>query len=149
MPIEKTDLVENAERVRRGELAKSGPNFTQAIDTRLVDSAGPALASLSPAKADRPGFLCVFADPTAADFASLAASLAPLGDRHQVMTILFPQGDHRDAGIRDELRSLEWTVPFVYDFLSEAYTRTLIADGTPMPSLLLQTKEGRVVFQGK
>ncbi len=150
VPVDETDLVEQADRIRRGELEKSAPNFTEAIGTRLVDSAGQQLSALAPAaSADRPGFLCVFADPDGEEFGALAAALAPLSDRHGVMTILFPQGRHRDAGTREQLRSLGWSVPFVYDFLSEAYASTLLADGTPMPTLLLQTNEGRVLFQGR
>lgn len=149
VPVDETDLAQRADRIRRGELAKQAPNFTEAIATRLVDSAGEQLSSLAPAaSADRPGFLCVFADPDGEEFGGLAVALAPLADRHGVMTILFPQGQHRDAAIREQLRSLGWRVPFVYDFLSEAYASTLLADGTPMPALLLQTNEGRVLFQG-
>lgn len=150
VPIDKTDLVQNADRIRRGKLAKSGPNFTRAIETHLVDAAGPRLAGLPPqASGRRAGFLCVFVDPGRDDFEALAASLAPLQDRQDVMTILFPQGEHPDAGMRERLRSLGWTVPFVYDFLSEPYTSTLLAAGSPMPALLLQNSEGRVVFQGR
>jgi len=148
IPIEKTDVVENANRIRRGELEKAEPNFIHAIAPRLVDPTGEKLIPLGPeASADRPGFLCVFADPGAEGFAALAAALAPLRDRHGVMTILFPQGAHPDAETRERLRALEWSVPFVYDFLSEPYTSTLLAAGTPMPVLLLQTNEGRLVFQ--
>lgn len=149
VPVERTDLVDNANRIRRGELAKGLPNFVHAIGTRLVDAAAPALRALPPeASADRPGFLCVFADPSDEGFASLVEALAPLRDRHDVATLLFPQGEHPDAGMRERLRSLDWRVPFVYDFLSEPYTRTLLDEGTPLPAVLLQTAEGRRVFQG-
>jgi len=149
VPIERTDLVESANRIRRGELAKQAPNFVHAIATRLVDSASGTLAGLSPeAIAGRPGFLCVFTDPDDEAFEALAVALAPLRDRHGVVTVLFPQGTHPDARTRERLRSLGWTVPFLYDFLSEPYTRTLIDESTTMPAVLLQTDEGRVVYQG-
>jgi hypothetical protein len=45
-------------------------------------------------------------------------------------------------------RALEWKVPFLYDVLSEPYTRTLLPDGTPFPYVVLQTAEGRVLMQG-
>ncbi len=148
VPVEKTDLVENANRIRRGELAKSEPNFIHAIATRLVDSAADSLAGLPPERvAGRPGFLCVFADPSAKEFGDLVAALRPLNDRHRVMTILFAQGAHPDEELRERLRSLGWTVPFVYDFLAEPYTRTLLAENTAFPALLLQTDEGRVIDQ--
>jgi hypothetical protein len=149
VPIEATDLVENANRIRRGELPKQFPNFVHAIRSRLVDPDADTLKGMVPeALTGRPGFLCVFADPGAADFEALVASLAPLRERHGVVSLFFPQGSHADAGVRERLRALEWKVPFLYDFLSEPYTRTLIDEGTPMPALLLQTDEGRLVYLG-
>jgi len=149
VPVGKTDLVELANRIRRGELAKAAPNFTLAMRMKLVDSDRAELTSLSPeAMADRPGFLCVFADPAASGFEALAAALAPLRDRHGVMTILFPQSAQKDARVLARLRALGWHAHFVYDFLSEAYTGTLLAPGTAIPAIVLQTNEGRVVFEG-
>jgi hypothetical protein len=131
--------------VRRGELHKMGPNFALAIGNRVFHPAVLQPVGF-PTVAERPGFLCVFADPGAEGFAELATALAPLHDRHGVWTILFPQGDHPDAQMGKKLGSLQWTVPVVYDFLSEAYTRTLIDEKTPLPALLLQTNEGRVLL---
>jgi hypothetical protein len=64
------------------------------------------------------------------------------------MTILFPQGQHDDLATRERLRKLGWPVPYLADFLSEPYTRTLLVEGTPFPYVMLQTAEGRVVYQG-
>jgi hypothetical protein len=64
-----------------------------------------------------------------------------------VWTILFPQGEYPDAQMAEHLGSLNWTVTLVYDRLSEAYTRTLVDEETPMPFLLLHTNEGRVLFR--
>jgi hypothetical protein len=148
VPIDKTDLVENANRIRRGEIAKELPNFVYAIGARLVDTEAETLRGLPhDLFADRPGFLCVFADPSDEGFPALAEALAPLRDKNGVVTLLFPQGTHDDGDVRDKLHALHWTVPFVYDFLSEPYTRTLLDEGTPMPTVLLQTSEGRVLFQ--
>lgn len=148
VPVEETDLVERANAVRLGRLEKLAPNFTLAIGPRLLDPAGDELAPLPfPAALEKRGFLCVFADPGAAELADLARALAPLSGRHGVLTILFPQGEHPDAAVRETLRGLGWAVPFVRDHLAEAYTRTLLREGTSLPALLLQTPEGRVVFQ--
>jgi hypothetical protein len=35
----------------------------------------------------------------------------------------------------------------VLDHLAEPYTRSLLDEGTPLPALLLVTKEGRVLFR--
>jgi hypothetical protein len=148
VPIAETDLVERADRIRRGELDKAAPNFVLAIGSRLVDSGGPELAPYARDEAAaKSGFLCVFADPSAANFAEIAAALAPLSERHGVLTLLFPQSRLSDANVRAQLRSLGWTIPFVYDHLSEAYTKTLLPDTLAPPAVLLQTNEGRVLLE--
>jgi hypothetical protein len=150
VPIETTDLLENANRIRRGELDKLASNFLLDIGPRLLDSASDSLRpfGLRPA-AERSGFLCVFADPSAQGFTDLAAALAPLRDRQRVLTILFAQGGHPDALLREQLRSFGWPIPFVFDHMSESYAHSLLPEDTPLPALLLLTREGRVLFHGR
>jgi hypothetical protein len=147
-PVSVTDVVERANRIRLGEQEKMAPNFLLAIGPRLLDSAS---ASLRPFRysvaAESYAFLCIFADPGAEGFSDLAAVLAPLHGRSGVLTILLPQGTHPDGELREKLRSLQWMVPFVSDHLAEAYTRSLLPEETPLPAVMLQTGEGRVVFQ--
>jgi hypothetical protein len=134
VPVAATDLVSSANRIRQGELEKSAPNFVLAIGPRLLDPASDALRPFDfAAVAENTGFLCVFADPASEGFASLAAALAPLRERRGVLTILFPQGAHRDAEVREQLRALAWTVPFVTT-IWQAYTRTLLTEPTPPPA---------------
>jgi hypothetical protein len=148
VPVDATDLVELANRVRRGELEKTAPNFVLDIGPRLADSAADALRTfgLRPT-AERRGFLCVFADPGAPGFAELAAALVPLKDREGLLSILFAQGNHPDARTRERLRSLAWTIPFVFDHLAEPYTRSLLPEDTAPPALLLVSREGRVLYE--
>lgn len=149
IPVRATDLVERANRIRTGALAKPEPNFVHAIKTRMVDPGSEGVVRFPPERVARyRGFLCVFADPDAADFAEIARSLAPLRERAPVLTILFAQGHHPDERLRERLRALDWSVPFLHDFLSEPYTRSLLAEGTRLPALLLHTAEGRVVYAG-
>jgi hypothetical protein len=130
VPIEKTNLVESANRIQRGELEKPAPNFLYAIGTHLVDSAADSLAPLLPETlSDRRTYLCVFADPAGKDFAELAKALRPLKAHSDMETILFPQSEQPDAATRDQLRAADWKVPFVYGFLSVPYTRTLLREG--------------------
>jgi hypothetical protein len=148
VPVGATDLVERANRIRLGELPKLAPNFVLAIGPRLVDSASPTLRPFGlRAAGEQRGFLAVFADPTARDFADLALALSPLRERDAVLTILFPQGEHPDSHVRERLRALRWPVPFVYDHLAEAYTATLLPETTRPPALVLQTRVGRLIFQ--
>ena len=60
---------------------------------------------------------------------------------------MFPQGRVSDAIVRENLQALGWTVPFVYDHLSEAYTKTLLPGTLPPPAVILQTNEGRVLLE--
>jgi len=148
VPVSTTDLVARADRIRRGELDKMAPNFALAIGPRLLDAAADPLRPFSVAAVmERRGFLAVFADPDSESFAELAAALAPLSDRDGVLTVLFPRGRHSDAKVQEKLRAVKWTPVFVFDHLSESYTLSLIDERTPRPMLLLQTNEGRVLFQ--
>jgi hypothetical protein len=63
------------------------------------------------------------------------------------MTVLFPQGRHPDVQTREQLRALGWPVPFLLDQYSEGYTRSRLDEGTRLPAVMLQTPDGRVVYQ--
>ncbi len=146
VPIAATDLVAQANRLRRGELHKMGPNLSLAIGSRLLSS--DSLRPLGfPRAAQAPGFLCVFADPDAEGFAELSRALSPLLGRHGVLTVLFPQGEHSDAEVRDRVLAAGWTPFLAYDFLSETYTASLIDPELGLPAVALQTNEGRLLFQ--
>jgi hypothetical protein len=148
VPVEATDLVDQANRVRLGEQRKFLPNFVEAIGPRLVSSEADPMREQSIAETyAHEGFLCVFADPDAPGFAELAKALAPLRGHPEVMTILFPQGRPSDASVHGKLRSLGWEVPFVLQHLSEPYTVTLVGEKPGQPVVSLQTREGRLVFQ--
>lgn len=149
VPVDATDLLERANRVRRGELEKVAPNFVVAIGPRLVDAAADPPAPVPfDAVSEQQAFLCVFADPQASGFEALAAELAPLRERAGVLTVLFPQGERADAAVRERLHALSWPVPFLADHLAEAYTRPFLPETLPPPALLLLSREGRVLFAG-
>jgi hypothetical protein len=149
VPVHATDVVERANRIRTGDLRKIAPNFVHAIGPRLVNAEGEPIRYYDFADTfEPPGFLAVFADPRAPFFAELAKSLAPLRDRHGVLTLLFPQGRQPDLQTRGQLRELGWPVPFVLQQMAEGYTRSRLDEGIPLPALMLQTPDGRVVYQG-
>lgn len=149
LPVAATDLVERANRVRRGELDKMAPNYVLAIGPRLVDTAADPPRTFPFADVNEYRvFLGVFADPRAADFETLAKALAPFQERAGLLTILFPQGERPDPETWERLRAIGWPVPFVQDHLSDPYTRTLLAEGADGPALQLVSAEGRVLFAG-
>jgi hypothetical protein len=148
VPLAATDLVAQAELVRRGELLKTMSNFALAIGPRLLDP-GARLRPVDLVQTMRQrGFLAVFGDPQAADFAALARAIAPLRGQDGVETILFPQGEHPDAQVAEQLRAQDFRVPFLPDRMSEAYTLSLLPDGTRPPAVTLQTREGRLLYAG-
>ncbi len=150
VPVAATDLVAAANRVRRGETHKQAPNFVFAIAPRLVDSGSETPRQFLYERASQQrSFLAVFADPGSEGFPELAKTLAPLAERQGLLTILFPQGEHPDADVYGKLVSLKWRVPFVYSYLTEPYTRSLLPAETPRPFVQLQTPEGRILFQSE
>jgi len=146
--VEATDLVARANRIRLGESDKLAPNFVHKIGTRLVDSSGEAprnhrFADLMPPKV----FLAVFADPRDQGFSGLAKALRSLRDREGLQTILFAQGRHPSGPLHQKLAGLDWRVPFVFDHMAEAYARSLRGAEAPIPAVMLQSPEGRVLFR--
>jgi hypothetical protein len=149
VPLEATDLLARANAVRLGEAEKSAPNLVLDIAPRLLDAGAETLRpyGVRPALA-YPRFLCLFADPSAAGFDELATALAPLQQRADVLTVLFPLGSHPDAALRERLRALAWPVPFLLDHLAEPYAAALLPDGMEAPALMLLSNEGRVLLAG-
>ncbi len=150
VPVADTDLVERANRIRMGDDEKDASNFVLAIGARMLVSDDEVLRSIEfDEVAAQEGFLAVFADPSAFDFGTLAASLEPLRGRDQVLTVLFPQGRHTDEQVRSLLRKAEWPVPFVLAHLTGPYTESRLASSPERPVVQLQTKEGRVIYQAE
>lgn len=148
VPVASTDLIERANRIRLGAEEKTLPNFVLALAPRLIDSSGelPRTYPLERSLAAR-CFLTVFVDPASPAFAAIAKALAPLAGRSDLLTMVVPQGEHSDVSVREKLRANQWPVPFVYDHLAEAYTRTLIDPERALPALALQTPDGRLLFE--
>ncbi|HEU4429269.1 MAG TPA: hypothetical protein VFT98_10990 [Myxococcota bacterium] len=148
VPVAITNLVDEANKVRLGELKKLSPNLTLALGPRLSGSAlGLGRLPLQETTAKR-GFLVVFADPKSEQFDALAKSLAPFQKHPGVLTVLLPQSLVNESTFGTRLASLGWTVPYVYDYLAAGYTDALLPDGTRVPAVTLQSAEGRLVFEG-
>lgn len=147
VPIAKTDLLEGANRLRRGETSKAAPNYVLAIGPRLIDSAADPPRGL-PFR-DVLGFdafLSVFVDGEEEALAAVAASLDRFVGRPGLLTVVFPQGRRPDSELWERLRELGWRVPYVYAHLAEPYTATLLPAGLLPPAILLQSDEGRLLL---
>lgn len=141
-----TDVVARANQVRLATLPKTAPNFVLAVGPRLTDTAYDGIRPVPFDRVYEPrGFVAVFAAPDR--FEELARELAPLQGRNGTWTLLFPQGRVDDAQIRTQLRALGWPVPFLFDTYSEAYTHSRLPTGASPPAVMLQTPEGRVLYQ--
>lgn len=149
VPVEATDLIERANRVRRGEIEKVAPNYVLTVGSRLIDAAADPPAPVPFRKvSEQRGFVSVFADPGDPGFGELVAELAPLREHPGVLMIVFPQGEQpRDAEVWKQLRDAEFPVAFVRDFLAGPYTNVLLPDDLRPPAVLVQTLEGRILYR--
>lgn len=148
VPVAHTDLVHQANRVRRGETEKSAPNFLLAMGSRLIDSAAAKLQPFDLETAGRARFyLCVFAPVEGEALEKIAAALKSLPVRPDCLTVWFPFSQTADAIVRERLHALDWKVPFVYDHLAETYAASLLSDGCTPPAVLLVSDEGRLLFE--
>jgi hypothetical protein len=150
VPVAATDMIEQAERVRRGEQKKLGPNLVLVVGPHLSASTGSRPAPFDFAQAATFGaFLFVFADPAARDFPELAGALAALPASAGVGHVLFPQGSHAPDDVLRILQAGDWRPAFVFTAHSEPLTRSLLEDPTRLPALELETREGRSLFSGR
>ncbi|MEZ4217601.1 MAG: hypothetical protein R3E88_14045 [Myxococcota bacterium] len=148
VPLAATDVVAGANRTREGEELKIGPNLGHAIGPRLVDAKFEKVHAVVFSRArEYRGFLTVFADLADEQLAAIARATAPLHEHGGLAVVVFPQGDVADAVATRKLRELGWPVLSALDRLSEMYTRTLVAGQPRLPYVMLQTNEGRVLYE--
>ena len=147
VPLENTNVLEQANAIREGAKLKAGANLIVATGPRLIDGSAvaPTIVDLM-AINEATSFLCVFADPMAESFSGLAASLRSLEGKHGLRTILFPLGSHVDADVLTVLQQVEWPIAFVMDGFSELYARSLRSSATD-PSVIFTSREGRLFFE--
>ena len=148
LPVARTDLVERANQVRRGERRKMAPNFVLALGPRLLEPgpSHPRSVRMSQVFEER-WFLTVFSGPREERLRELAEGLRSLASVPGLMTILLPQGELPDPEMARRLREVDWPISFVMDHLSESYMRTLLREDFELPSVMLQTAEGRVLLE--
>lgn len=151
VPADATDLLERANRVRDGGEFKNRPNFLRQVGNRMVHpTADPMRALKSPEFAGKDAYLCVFADPTDAAFPGIARRLAEATADRNVMVVLFPEALGRDDVIvvRKRLAELDWPVPYMYPHLVEDYRQALLGYEVELPTLVVVTAHGRLLFRG-
>jgi len=150
VPIDRTDLVERANRVRTGEIEKFGPNLVVTIGNKLIDTSGDDVRVYT-IFLDTPvrGILCVYADPAADDFAVLAEQLGPLAARHDLEVVVLPQTESKDLAVWRRFREVGLEAPFVRFRYMAPFTRSLLGPApSPLPYFQLATREGRVLRAG-
>ena len=119
----------------------------------LLLLASPAAALLDAAEASRATSRATLLDIVAVDLSGPANST--LGDQVLLTSRVANVGEERANNTTLELSwrlngTLDPLVPFaLYDFLAESYTRSLLAEKTPLPALILQPNEGRVLFESR
>lgn len=140
-----TDVVARANDVRTGKLRKGAPNLLSIMGSQIVDARDLNPITFADASGFD-GFLCVFADPKVDEFDALADSLRGLRQNPRVLTTLFAEGDHPPRTLASQLHERDWIVKFVFDHMAEGLARALMPEGAEMPTVLLLSPEGRVLF---
>ncbi len=148
IPAHVTDIVERANRIRLGESAKFKPNLVLALGNRLLDPTGRTLAESSVDLLDQNAFVLVFADPRAASFPELVATLSPLFGRAGLHCVLLPQGGHPDFHVWKAAHDAGWQGSFLLDRFSPAYSEGFLDDPERLPWIEVRSPEGRRVWQG-
>jgi hypothetical protein len=152
VPMDHTDLVERANEVRAGTRSKLAQNFVLRVGNSLVDSSGERMRPHTIDElAGASGYLCIFADPRAEDFPTLAKQLAAFEGVNGVRTVFFPQSTAReDLGfVYERLRTLSWHAAFMYPELSRNYTLSLLGEIPERPRSQLVSPEGRVLYEAE
>jgi hypothetical protein len=150
VPARVTNVVEEANRIRLGERPKDQPNFVLAAINKLVDPTTDPVRYLKPRDVrDVRAYLLVAADPASEGFAAIAAALADMGDRSDVVPVLLPQGRHRDDDVLARCKAVGWTHPFAHSRYAEAFERSILGEDASLPSVMLQTPEGRVLYTSR
>ena len=152
VPVEKTDVLDRANRVRSGELHKIGSVFTLAIANRLVDSRfdKPGPNPSAPIKMAE-AILCVFADPEDAKLPRYAEQLRRFEGDLGLRTIFVPQaaGALDLEAVLETLQENEWPVPFTYPGASASFTELQLGEQPEGIVLMLVTPDGRVLYRSE
>ncbi|MBK7948314.1 MAG: hypothetical protein IPK00_06135 [Deltaproteobacteria bacterium] len=149
VPIERTDLVERANQVRRGELHKVAPCFLAHFGTQFIEVLGKEVSPVqTPRIAHAKQFLLILADPREPGFEEEAKALVPLRDENPDLQILyFPIGlAHQEiAPVRDALSRSALMVPFAYPAAADVHARALFGSVPKSAEAVLITPEGRIL----
>ena len=149
VPARVTNVVEAANRIRKGERGKGKPNFVLAVVNKLVDPSIEPYDYVSPHAVDHiKAYLLVAADPADESFAELAAALQPLGERRDLMLVLLPQGKHRSEAVLEMVRAKGWNHPFAFWRFARSFTESILGEDLTLPTVMLQSPEGRVIYTG-
>ncbi len=146
VPAAHTDILERANEIRTGETVKRGPNLMQIMGAHTVDSVSGVPKPFDEV-ASAESIALIVADPSQENFAKLARELSAVQAGQGVFTVLLPLGRTPTGAMTRQLREIDWRVPFIFDHTAEGLAEALLPDGASQPTLLLLSKEGRLLYQ--
>ncbi|MCI0633039.1 MAG: hypothetical protein L0206_03865 [Actinobacteria bacterium] len=145
VPARVTNVIEQANRIRLGEVRKPRPKFVFAVANKLFDPNTDPPRYVNPIGVGYiETYLIVAADPASQGFAEIASALAPIRTRSEVMLVLFPQGALPDDRVLERCKEVGWTDPFLISTYVPGFTASIFGDLEP-PRVILQSPEGRVI----
>jgi len=147
IPIEATDAVVGANRIRLGEETKLGPNVSLMLGPRLLQIRGTSTVLFGFEEArGQAGFMIVVADPESEGFPKLASAMRELAAPSGVLSVLLPVGRRGDDVVVKRLNTVDWQPAFVFSHMAEAYARALAPEGIDAPAVLIVSSEGRLLL---
>jgi len=146
VPARVTNVIDEANRIRRGEVRKALPNFVMMAANKLVLPGNRGSVNPFGVKGVEQ-YLLVSADPMSEAFAEIASALEPIVARGDVLVVLFPQGAHDNDDVLARCEEVGWASPFLYSLYVRGFTAAYFGDDMEPPSLILQTPNGRRIHQ--
>lgn len=148
VPIEVTDAVELANRLRSGEQTKIGANLAMALNNRLLDPSGATLERIADDLhlVPRRVYVLVFADPASAELAAIARASAVWSKLAGAEVALIALGDRPDAHIYKLCHDAQWKGSFLMGTYAAAYARAQLDSGASTPRIQVASPEGRLLL---
>ena len=64
-----------------------------------------------------------------------------------MLIVLFPQGAHDNERVLARCEEVGWASPFLYSLYVRGFTAAYFGDDAESPSLILQTPNGRLIYE--
>jgi len=149
IPVDATNITQQASAIDKGEVAKDFPNYVQTIGPRLVDvTIDPINKFRFEDVVDQEYFITIYADGDMDTLVTLAEAVeAQQSTLEQTQTLAFiiPQETMHDFDYAERMRAAGLKIPFMYGHLAMPYTRVLDHGAKAFPTMVLTDANGKIL----